>query len=56
MWVTLKVLRKGQWHLVELSNGEELVKKMLRLHEIRLRSAENSDDAERGIQNLWGLL
>ncbi|KAH7083883.1 amino acid permease/ SLC12A domain-containing protein [Paraphoma chrysanthemicola] len=56
MWVALKVLRNGQWHLVELSNGEELVRKMLRLHEIRLRSAENSDDAKRGVQNLWGLL
>ncbi|KAF2027485.1 hypothetical protein EK21DRAFT_102555 [Setomelanomma holmii] len=56
MWVTLKVLRKGQWHLVDLSDGERLAQKMLRLHEIRLRSAENSDDAEKSVQNLWGLL
>ncbi|KAH8702727.1 amino acid permease-domain-containing protein [Phaeosphaeriaceae sp. PMI808] len=56
MWGLLKVLRQGQWHLVELSNGEELVKKMIRLHEIRWRSAEISDGGDRGIQNLWGLL
>jgi amino acid transporter len=56
LWISLKVARKGQWHLVELSNGEELVNKMLRLHEIRWRSSENSDGGKRGVQNLWGLL
>ncbi len=56
LWVSLKVARKGQWQLVDLSNGGELAKKMLRLHEIRWRSAEASDAAKKGVQNLWGLL
>ncbi|KAH3913113.1 hypothetical protein HBI56_087620 [Parastagonospora nodorum] len=55
LWISLKVLRKGQWHLVDL-NGEELVQKMRRLHEIRWRSAENSDGGKRGVKNLWGIL
>jgi amino acid transporter len=56
LWISLKVARKGQWRLVELSNGEELAKKMLRLHEIRWRSSENSGAGKRRVQNLWGLL
>jgi hypothetical protein len=49
-------MRKGQWRLVDLANGGELARKMLRLHEIRWRSSENSDEGERGMQNLWGIL
>jgi amino acid transporter len=56
LWFSLKVLRKGQWRLVDLSNGEELARKMLRLHEIRWRSSENLDGKQCDVQNLWGLL
>ncbi|KAF2627713.1 hypothetical protein BU25DRAFT_341274 [Macroventuria anomochaeta] len=56
LWLLLKVLRKGQWRLVDLSNGEELASKLKGLHEIRWRSTGNSDAGRPGIQNLWGLL
>ncbi|KAF2473416.1 uncharacterized protein BDR25DRAFT_323953 [Lindgomyces ingoldianus] len=56
LWGTLKVLRKGQWHLVDLSNGQDVADKMLRLHEIRFRSAEEVGRSGRKVQNLWGLL
>lgn len=56
LWGTLKLLRKGQWHLVDLSNGQDVADKMLELHEIRFRSAEEVGRSGRSIQNLWGLL
>ncbi|KAI8932384.1 hypothetical protein NX059_010572 [Plenodomus lindquistii] len=56
LWIVLKVLRKGQWHLVDLSDGEDLRRRMLRLHEIRYTSAQTSDKSKRSAQNLWGLL
>jgi amino acid transporter len=56
LWVSLKILRTGQWQLVDLSNGGELAKKMLRLHEIRWRSAEMAGTARKGYRDLWGLL
>ncbi|PSN67178.1 hypothetical protein BS50DRAFT_573918 [Corynespora cassiicola Philippines] len=56
LWITLKVLRQGQWHLVDLSNGEEVARMMLRLHEIRFRSAEDPRSRGRSVQNLWGLV
>jgi amino acid transporter len=49
-------MRKGQWRLVDLSNGGELAQKMLRLHEIRWRSSEELDEEKCGMQNLWGIL
>ncbi|PVH93814.1 hypothetical protein DM02DRAFT_721569 [Periconia macrospinosa] len=56
LWATLKVLRKGQWHLVDLSNGQDIAEKILRLHEIRFRSTEEVDQSGRNIQSLWVLI
>ncbi|KAH7401698.1 amino acid permease/ SLC12A domain-containing protein [Pyrenochaeta sp. MPI-SDFR-AT-0127] len=56
LWVLLKVLRKGQWRLIDLSNDSEVANKMLILHEIRFRQAETTGTGPRGIKNLWGLL
>ncbi|CAI6332912.1 unnamed protein product [Periconia digitata] len=56
LWGTLKILRNGQWHLVDLSNGRDVAEKMLRLHEIRFRSAEDMGSRGRNVRNLWGLI
>lgn len=56
MVITLKLARRGQWRLVDLSNREDVAKKMLRMHEIRWRSGEQSENARKGVQNIWGLL
>jgi yeast amino acid transporter len=52
--VGLKVVRRGQWRLVDLSNGDDVAEKMKRLHEIRFRSAEQvAEDQKRSQWLRW---
>lgn len=51
-------MRKGEWQLVNLSNGPEVAVMLKNLHDISFRSnqALPARTTEPGVRNLWGLI